>query len=422
MGGNKRSAVRVGDVIGDIYELRRPLGRGGMGEVFEAFDRSLNRLVAVKVPYSAADGDNLAAEAKAMAAFRDPGLVVVYEIGSHDGVPFIAMERLYGPTLRTHLDILRKGNVRMSVSEVIGLIRRIAEILRPVHNAGLAHCDLKPSNVILGPRGRVVLLDFGVFQIERLLDDQTAFFGSPYYVAPEIAKHEVHSGKGHFVDMYALGVIAYELLCGLPPFRAKSANDIFRMHVREPVPHIELTRADVPQQLIELVQELLSKQPDTRPSVELVVELLRSRWALECASNHAGYSVLVVDDESVMCDLLATALRTVAADVDIRTAANGVEALSACQQRPPDVVLTDIRMPEMSGMELCMHLSGRRLPERTTIIAMSACTDEADERLLRQLGVADVVIKDPSGSGAFMRTVRASVSRALRRRARGTDR
>lgn len=420
MGARKKSAVRVGDVIGDIYELRRPLGRGGMGEVFEAYDQSLNRLVAVKVPYSVDDGDNLIAEAKAMAAFRDPGLVVVYEIGDHEGVPFIAMERLHGPTLREHLDVLRRGDARMSTREVIDLVRRVAEILQPVHNASLAHCDLKPSNVILGPRGRVVLLDFGVFQIERLLGDQTAFFGSPYYIAPEIAKHDVHSGQGHLVDMYALGVIAYELLCGLPPFRAKSAKEIFRMHVRDPVPPIELSRADVPQPLIELVHQLLSKQPDARPPVEVVVETLRSKWAIESSRPHAGYSVLVVDDESVMCELLATALRTVAADVDIRTAANGVEALSACQERAPDVVLTDIQMPEMSGMELCMHLSGTRLAEGTTIIAMSACTDEADERLLRQLGVADVVVKDPSRSGAFMQTVRASVSRALRARTRPT--
>ena len=203
----------AGDVLNDLYEIRGKLGEGGMGEVYEAYDRSLGRRVAIK----AARPDvpvPILGEARALAALRHPGIVAVHGVGEHAGVPYVVMERVPGKTLEAHLQGRRADGTWVTLEEAIDILILVAEALAAVHQAGMAHCDVKPANVILSTGSRVVLTDFGIFRPEIELGAAEVRAGSPHYMAPEAIADDVRPGDRYLVDVYALGVVAHELVAG----------------------------------------------------------------------------------------------------------------------------------------------------------------------------------------------------------------
>jgi serine/threonine protein kinase len=269
-------SLSLGTLLAGTYELRSLLGGGAMAHVYEAYDQLLDRRVAVKVARRGAL-PLLRVEGRALAAVRHRSLVTVFHFGVHDGVEYLVMERLSGASLRDAIDVRARDGNPFAVQEAIALLAAIADGLAVVHDAGLSHRDLKPENVMLAPGDRVVLMDFGLTRPDFAGDDGKAVCGTPEYMAPEVIKQEVKPGQGHLVDLYALGIVGYELLVGHTPFVREDWETTLRAHLFAAPPDIRLARPDVPREYADLVLQLLAKEPaDRMDSAELVGWSLRS--------------------------------------------------------------------------------------------------------------------------------------------------
>lgn len=411
----------LGEVLSGNYELRAILGAGGMGQVFEAHDRALNRRVAVKAAWPDLT-ESVRKEAQALAAIRHPSMITVYAVGVHRGTEYVVMERLYGVGLDTHLHRRRTRAEPLTALEVIDLLLAIADGLTAVHRAGVAHRDIKPSNIMLAPGGRVVLMDFGLFLPEFEVAGQTTVAGSPQYMAPEAISNEVLSGAGHLVDLYALGIVAFEMLTGDVPFNSEEILEVWEKHLTVEVPEVRRLRPDIPASLASLVQSLVIKDPTERPqSIETVAwQLKQIRDGLTRMTAAATVpaaappprasrtttgpspeppktlSVLIVDDSRELQRVLSFYVKKIAPDADIRVVDDGDTAIEAVRAREPDLMLLDLQMPRMNGIEVVMYLRGFGLAEATVIASVSAGAQEHDVQLLQQLGITRFLTK---GSG-----------------------
>ncbi len=403
-----------GEVLTGTYEIREILGAGGMGQVFEAHDTALERRVAIKANWPHLKAPPLRKEAQALAAFRHPSLVTIYTMGLHRGVEYLVMERVYGVTLGQHIDNRIEAGGRFETDEVLDLLIPVAEGLSVVHRAGIAHRDLKPNNVMLSMNGRVVLMDFGLVLPEFDMPEQDHIAGSPHYIAPEVVLNEVRAGTGHMVDLYALGVTAYELLAGEPPFVGDTANEILDAHVRQPVPDVRILRPDAPESLATLLKDLLAKQPADRPhSAEEVTWTMRGIRRGSHASKQVPapetrpFHVLVVEDHADMQRVLSFYVKKAAPDAVIRIAENGEDALESIRNLEPDLMLLDLQMPRMNGIEVSMYLRGMGLASGCTIVSVSAGAQERDVQLMHELGIRHFVRKDAGLAEAVATIVKA---------------
>ncbi len=396
---------RTGDLVGDTYEITRVLGVGGMGVVYEARDRILRRLVAIKVPLIAAYAQSLRAEAQALAAIRNPAFVSVHHVGQHGDHPFMVMERLFGETLEARLDDARARGVLLSVDEVLELLVPITDALSAAHAVCIAQRDLKPANVMVCGE-RVVLVDFGLFVPEVLVDPANEVGGSAQYMAPEVLLHAVEKGQGPLIDLYALGVLAYELLTNTTPFVAESIGQTLARHVGAPIPDVRDVRPDVPRELACLLTELLAKDPKARPaSAEAVL------WQLKDIRNQGvsrakRMTVLVIDDEAHVGLALKRSLESAFPQVHVDRATDPARAMSRATRPLADVVLVDLNMPKHNGVEVCMNLLSLPLERRPVVVAMSAQATPNDIAVLRSVGVRHFVPKDEAFVAAMSDVIR----------------
>lgn len=291
-----------GRVIADRYELTMPLGRGGMGEVWEAYDRRLDRRVAVKL----LDRDLLAdseegkevsekrfrRESQATARVEHPGVPAVYDVGSHEGTPYLVMQFVEGNLLS---DVIAEAEEEpLSVAWAAAIAAQLSSVLAAAHERALVHRDLKPSNVILCPDGSVKLLDFGIAAVldatTRLTRDSTP--GTPLYMAPEQIEGRTATPRS---DLYALGCLLYELLTGKPPFTG-TLPAVTYQHVHVKPEPLDARRDDIPEELAELTAELLAKRPEDRPAdarevYRRLVPLL-AEYRADGEADPAGYDPL----------------------------------------------------------------------------------------------------------------------------------
>jgi eukaryotic-like serine/threonine-protein kinase len=388
-----------------LYEIRSLLGEGGMGQVFEAHDLSLNRRVAIKASWPITERGLIRREAMALAAIRHPSMVVVHGVGEHAGVEYAVMERVYGVPLDDYL--ARRKTI--ALRDVLAILIPLADALSAVHAAGIAHRDIKPANIMLAPRGRLVLMDFGIFLSESQLGDQAYISGTPEYMAPETIMGKIEARAAAQVDLYAFGILAYQMITGELPFTGDDRRVTLNQHLLLPVPPL----TGVPPKLASLVAELLAKDPDQRPaSMEVVMWRLRAiddalrdadepgeavaeeGDAAKEKSAPGPFHVLVVDDDAAIRKLLSMIVKRAlpAATIDLAKDAN--EALERLRAHAPDLMLLDLHMPKMSGVELCMYLRGApHLAERCTIVPVSAGAQEPDLQLLHMLGITHFVAK-----------------------------
>lgn len=394
----------LGEVLNDTFEIKKLIGAGGAGQVFEAHDRHLNRTVAIKALRNAAGGTAtgaLLSEGQALAALRHPGLVTVHSYGSHRGIDYIVMERVYGVSLDVHIAYRKKAGQLFSIPEVLDILIGIAEALRAVHRSGGAHRDIKPSNIMLTADGRCVLTDFGIYTPEATAQRPSVILGTPLYIAPETISNKVAPGAYHLVDLYALGVNAFEIITGRPPFEDANIRAILLMHLEAPVPDPGVLRPDTPQSLRKLTMDLMSKDPLLRPpGIDQVLWRLREVQDRGDARGTEPFSVLVVDDDADFVQALEQELIETIEGVELRTASDGIEALKLVREKPPNLMLLDLHMPGMSGLELCMHLRGTRRAERCTIVCISGRAALHDLEIFSRFGVTDFV---PKGSDLIQR-------------------
>ncbi|MGD9682374.1 MAG: protein kinase [Candidatus Obscuribacterales bacterium] len=272
-----------GDVIAGRYVIRKPLGEGGMGAVFQAMDRKLDKIVAVKTLLSTSMTDEdyirFQREARVASNIDHPNVVKIYDFGVDEdsSQPYLVMEYLTGETLRTWLHENRPDSVL-----ILSIVEQIAAGMAAVHKAGIVHRDLKSSNVIIAtneqgePLAR--LLDFGAARAFRgesqTLTLDGMIVGTPRYLSPEQAQGlEVDERS----DIYSLGCIGYELFSGRPPFEGETAMDTISMHISEEAPTfaelgIRLSSA-FDREIEALIRKMIAKDPDAR--VQSMEELIR---------------------------------------------------------------------------------------------------------------------------------------------------
>lgn len=277
------------------YELLEVLGRGGMGVVYKARQKSLDRIVALKMIHggdlaSAADRARFRAEAESAARLAHPNIVPVYEVGIHEGTPYFSMKYVAGTTLAARL---AKGPVDPTVAA-----RWLAPIARAIHYAherGVLHRDLKPSNILLDEDGQPHVSDFGlakrVGDNVQQLTRSGAILGTPSYMPPEQAAGS-RGQLGPASDVYGLGTILYHMLAGRPPFQAASPVDTVLMVLeQDPLPP-RVLNAKADRELEMVALRCLQKPPELRyPSAAALADDLEAYLAGEPVSaRSAGFS------------------------------------------------------------------------------------------------------------------------------------
>jgi len=245
-----------GALLEQRYRIRGKIAQGGMAAVYEAFDERLERVVAVKImhPSYAADpvfASRFMREARSAAALNHPHIVAVFDEGRHGDTTFLVMEKVDGITLR---DVLRQ-RVRLSPAEVLGVMEPVLAALAQAHDRGIAHRDVKPENVLVSPTGVVKVADFGLARAVEggpQLTNRNTLLGTVAYLAPE---QIVDGHSDARSDVYAAGVMLYELLTGMKPYQGKSAIDVAYQHVNSDIPPPSGAVPELPAALDELVAQ-----------------------------------------------------------------------------------------------------------------------------------------------------------------------
>lgn len=291
------------------YGVVSKIGEGGMGVVYLAQHITLGRKAAVKVLHPAMSSNQEIVgrffnEARAATAIRNPGIVEVYDFGFlEDGTAYIIMEYLEGENLAARI---RRG--RSTIAMTLTIVRAIARALQAAHEQGVIHRDLKPENVFLTadselPTGeRVKLLDFGIAKLAYDVGGGShtatgAVMGTPMYMSPEQCRNA--GSVDHRADLYSLGCVAYEMLCGQPPFIANGTGELIAHHLYfEPSP-LRRHHPEIPAELEDLVLRLLQKQPRARYS--RAVDVIRAIDELAALIPH-----VTVRDDWTASDLAPT--------------------------------------------------------------------------------------------------------------------
>jgi len=290
------------------YQVIRQLGQGAMGRVFLAHDPSLDRSVALKVLHEDASQHDARSrfhhEAKTLAALSHPGIVMIFEIGEHEGQDYIAMEYLPGKSLR---ELLARAELGARRADLIAICAKVAVAVGAAHAAGILHRDIKPENVVVMDRGDVKVVDFGIARrlnvaeprrpnrrfatpieqrVEELVDVFTTthpgelgdtivsagthtVFGTPGYMAPEVLTGGESSAAS---DVYALGVLIYECIAGKRPYDGLSLVEVMARVIDGSDPPARLD-----DELAELVERMLAHDPSARPSIDEVARALAPR-------------------------------------------------------------------------------------------------------------------------------------------------
>ena len=257
------SGLDSGSTIAGRYSVGETLGRGGMGEVRAGRDLRLQRDVAIKVlgPEVAARAnirERFEAEARAAARLSHPNIVLVYDSGEHEGVPYLVMERLPGGTLA---DELARGPLPPERVRSLGV--QVLAALGAAHAAGIVHRDVKPGNVLLTPDGQVKVGDFGIAKTVDGGDLTTTgmLLGTPAYLSPEQLAGERATPAS---DIYAVGVMLYEALTGAKPYTGPSPLALARAVEAGRPPPIRSLRPDAPSDLVTTIERAMEKDPSRR--------------------------------------------------------------------------------------------------------------------------------------------------------------
>ncbi len=264
----------IGKCIMGRYEVLERIGGGGMGVVWKANDKVLDRYVALKVLRSEMSEDEdfvrrFRREAKAAASLSHPNIVSIYDVGEDQGLHFIVMELVEGETLRDKLT--RQG--KLEAEEALDIAGQICLGLSHAHANQIIHRDIKPQNILMTTLGHVKVADFGIARALGGVSNTSTnvVVGSASYLSPEQARNGVVSARS---DLYSLGVVLYEMITGKPPFTGDSPVSVALQHVEARVPAVRDRNPEIPVEIENLIAKALAKSPDMR--FESADEMLKS--------------------------------------------------------------------------------------------------------------------------------------------------
>ncbi|MGD9588521.1 MAG: protein kinase [Pyrinomonadaceae bacterium] len=291
------------------YKILSAIGKGGMGEVYKSYDSRLDREVAVKVLPAEMSGDEdrlrrFKQEAKATSALNHPNILTVYDIGEHDGSPFIVSELLEGEELRQRLD---EGPIPLR--KAIDLAQQIVSGISAAHEKGIVHRDLKPENIFVTKDDRVKILDFGLAKLrepkteihgsedatKRALTDPGLVMGTAGYMSPEqVRGHSVD----HRSDIFSFGAILYEMLTGRRAFHGDSMVEMMHSILKDDVPETAETGITIPPALDKLMRRCLEKKPDQRFHSAHDLGFALEALSMPTSSSGSGFTARDVISES----------------------------------------------------------------------------------------------------------------------------
>lgn len=311
------------------YEIRRELGSGAMATVYEGWDPSIKRRVAVKTikrdTLDSAEAEEIIArfqrEAQAAGQLSHPNIVSIYEYGEDAGVAFIAMEFIAGRELKDYFD---KHEV-FPLAEIVRIMTQLLGALGAAHRAGIIHRDVKPSNIILLADGTVKVADFGIARIDSSSLTQVGIIlGTPSYMSPEQFTGQTLDGR---TDLFSAGVILYQFLTGEKPFAAAQASTIMHKVLNEDPPPPSKINIQVPHAFDALMRKALAKRADERfQSAQEFADALREAAANRYAEAPAP---MAAEGDDAGKDLtMVTSRRAIAAPVPASASSNAREAKS----------------------------------------------------------------------------------------------
>ena len=271
----------TGELIDNRYLLQRQIASGGMATIYAGLDTRLDRPVAVKIMHAHLANDEafvsrFIKEAKATAALSHPNIVSIQDQGWNEGGPpavFLVMELVEGSTLRDYLN--EKGS--LTVEQTFQLITPVLSALSAAHRIGIIHRDIKPENILISKDGRIKVADFGLARNitmgQTMTAESSVVLGSVSYLSPEQVQRGVADARS---DIYAVGIVLFEMLTGSKPYSGETPIQIAYRHVNDRIPNIQTIKSEIPTSIAELVYEATAPNPDQRPkSAEELLNKLR---------------------------------------------------------------------------------------------------------------------------------------------------
>ena len=256
--------IEKGKMISGRYEIVKSIGEGGMANVYLAKDTILNRKVAIKILRGDLANDEkfvrrFQREALSSSSLSHPNVVEMYDVGEDEGNYYIVMEYIEGKTLKQ----LIKKRGSLTLSEAIDIMLQLTDGITQAHDSYIIHRDLKPQNILIKDDGTIKITDFGIAVAlnSTQLTQTNSVMGSVHYIPPEQA-----SGKGSTIrsDIYAMGILFYELLTGSLPFRGDNAVEIALKQMHDPIPSVRKKNPSIPQSVENIILKATAKNPKNR--------------------------------------------------------------------------------------------------------------------------------------------------------------
>ncbi len=378
--------------------LDQIVGRGGMGVVYRAWQDDLARWVAIKFVSCDLGSDELQGaifknEVRAMARCPHPNVVPIYATGDYQGIPFFVMDFVEGQSLQEWIE----GAVVFDeerYSKAIRIILQACDAVAHLHANGLIHRDIKSSNLLLKHGDTVQLTDFGVARQTGGIGFKGYVVGSPRYMAPEVFFGDVAPELEYLRDVYALGCVAFETLTGVHAFTADAAGEYMRMHMFEPAERPSRVRPEVPAAFDAVIARALAKEPLER--TQSVAELRRQLVEAH-ESSLEPERILVLDDDADWAELVSAVLRRRFKSARVDVLDNPQEALLAVDLEKYSLIVADLQMPLLSGLEWTRRVRSTSRGKNLPIIIVTGSGGAAEWKEATSLGVAGVLLKPVHG-------------------------
>jgi eukaryotic-like serine/threonine-protein kinase len=420
-------------VLEGKYRLLDELGRGAMGTVFRAEDTTLERQVAVKfllpeLVSSQECAQRFRREAVAMAAIRHEHVAQIYAYGDDGGTPYFVMEYLDGETLEQLIDSQNRRGFYIPLDDALDILCQGLSGLAAIHRAGAVHRDIKPANIMLTDNwSRAVIMDFGLTRTVQMDEDTRALAGTPAYIAPELVEGKLGSDRSSLADIYSFGTAAYEVLTGNIPFVGETWVEILQKHITEIPVSPSVRRPGLPEALDEIILRAMGKDPRERyQSCEEMIDDLsqvhkmplpgerrpsfapRSRPPGQRRTPSSGRAavrafrstpsggrgrLLVADADPDFRSLVHSTAKAAVPGCRVHSATDGVMALSLLESLKPHVVLIDLGLPEMNGLEVAAAIRGDDENRHVEIIVVADKGGKREADILRGLGVTRFLTK-----------------------------